>query len=256
MKTNVKLWLIPLLVMGLAATAYCEPVSSETAAILRTHIKLLQAKVKTQAATIKTLQAEVRRLTLATKVQDVSIERIVLYATRQAGIRLSIKAKGTSVRKLDFDRKVRKEITAMLDKGIITLTYPVIDVLEESEGTVKVRVGCPAEIARVGSGPSRAAWFAAKRGYHRVFSFRLTDTQALAIKKGAKLILKGRATIFHSAAASHVSDARLSVLHVPGNQAPDSYGNLLPALIMNTIEFTLNNKTIESVYTATPRVNR
>ena len=146
------------------------------------------------------------------------------------------------------------KIKSMLAKGPITLTYQIFDAKTAEGGGVKLSVGYPKEVLDACVAVRARTRKQAKSdiaGNYKTFSIILSSKQALTLRKGAKLVLKGKAELrVKSTSREHPEDTltvfsnsyfKRSIWH---HAMPDFVRD--HDLIMENFTFLLNGKAVES----------
>ena len=277
--------LVTLIVLGFAEVATCEV--GETV-VLKAQLKLLQGKIDRQARELKALHERVEQLKqtnarlkglcdkagIDTKVAEdrdpptkpdrstpgapdkpsavrsipVNIRQVLIYASQRTE---AAKKEKMAIGRTKVIDDALVKIKSMLSRGPITLTYRVINVDTRKEGEVELKVGYPKEVldacvAAKTLTRKRAASLAMSS--NGTVSIIMSSKQALTVRKGAKLILRGKAKLYERTPPSGFPKGTVVVFR-------QAYGWPWPVksfirthyLLMEDFTFTLNGKKVESV---------
>ena len=276
---HCKWFIVALVVLGFADFAPCEV--GETV-VLKAQLKLLQGKLDRQAGELKALQERVEQLKqtnarlkdlcdkagIDTKVPEdrnpvtkpagssatgsekptvksipVSIRRVLLYAFQRAEIAKKEKMEVGRVKVLD---DALLKIKSMLAMGPITLTYQVLNVNTVEGGAMRLSVGHPQEVLDACVGAKKFTRDDLKRlatVNAGTFSIILSAKQALAIRKGARFVLNGKARLYDR---SKDPEGMLAViLRSPYRVGLPSFVNW-NLLVMENFTILLNGKEVKS----------
>lgn len=252
MKRSIILLLFVLAVTGYAQ--YATP-DSETVAVLRAHVKLLQAKVTKQEAQIRDLQNQLKKagtpIAAQKKTPDrpVNIGRVMAYAFNQAALAASA-AEYPNVRMV-LVKTAREELRAKLKQGPITLTFSVLDV-KAVDGLVHLSVSHSTEMLAVLKAFTkyRHRIPITAKTHNRTFIFKMPIKQAMKIQKGARLVLKGKAVpYFKWPVPARVLFVLAKHGYASSYRATKSDPTeIVPVLLMDTIEFTLNGTKVNTIH--------
>ena len=274
--------MVTLVVLGIADFAVCE---IDETVLLKTQMKLLQGKIDKQARELQALQERVEQLKqtnarlkglcekagVDTKIPEAPIPTTPTDRKTAGGsgkpTAKSIPVSITQVLSYTFQRTAaadREKLSigrtkvinaaiakaqAMLARGPITLTYRVINVNVRTEGTVALSVGYPREVmnacvaAKTLSQKRAAALAMSSNG---TVSIAMSSKQALAIRKGAKLIFHGKTKLYASQPSRGFSAGSLVIFR-------QSYGWPWPVkslirthyLVMENSKILLNGTEVE-----------
>jgi hypothetical protein len=247
---HINIIVLTLVILG--SVAQCE-ITENT--ILKAQIKMLEAKIRSQAAEIKALKQVKTPITKpAVKPADsvakpTYVRGMLTYAFARAKI---AEKEETTVRATKTINDARIKIQSMLAEGSITLTYQILNVDSTDDGNVRLAVGYPKEtLATSGRVASTTKY--------RTFLIVMSNEQALMVSKGNKLIVRGEATLCNKADINYTSyrgglqgfnsggpSDGLVVLHHGAYRRQRNYATIFPGLFMRTFTFTLNGKEVES----------
>jgi hypothetical protein len=224
--------LVTLVVLGFAEVAPCEV--GETV-VLKAQLKLLQSKVDRQTGELNALRERVEQLKqtntrlkglcdkagIDTKVQEtsnpaatepdqkpiggsakptarsipVSFKQVLAYTFHQTG---AAEKEKMSIGRTKVIERALVKTKAMLARGPIILTYRVVNLDTDKEGEVKLNVGYPKEVldacVAAKTLTRKKAMTLEMRSYG-TFSITMSSKQALTVRKGAKIILRGKASL-------------------------------------------------------------
>jgi hypothetical protein len=125
----------------------------------------------------------------------VSFKQVLAYTFHQTG---AAEKEKMSIGRTKVIERALAKTKAMLARGPITLTYRVITLDTEKEGEVKLNVGYPREVLDACVAAKtltlKKAMSLEMRSYG-TFSIALSSKQALTVRKGAKIILRGKASL-------------------------------------------------------------
>jgi len=223
---------IALIVLGLVDLAECEV---DETVLLKAQLKLLQGKIDKQTSELRILRERVEQLKqtnerlkglcdkagIDTKVPEernpttkpdpntttgsekptvkstpVSMRRVLLYAFQREII---AKKEKMEVGKMKVMEDTLATMESMLAKGPTTLSYQVLDVSVETDGSVRLSVGCPQEVLDACVAAKKFSRTDSKNlatSAAGAFSIALSGKEALAIRKGTRLIVKGNARFY------------------------------------------------------------
>lgn len=250
----------------------------DQSAILQAQVRMLRKKLEKQTAEIEALRAQIERLkeekarlkdlchkagidasatgdrrpaakpawkgtgastkTPTDKAIPVSIRHVLAYAFQRAEAAENEK---TEVRQQKILDDALARVKSMLARGPITLTYEVIDVKATEENVVRISVGYPKEVldACVTAKQITPAQSKSMVGsHHRYFSVAIPKNEALAVKKGARSVLRGKAELD----SSRREDA-LTVFERGWLYYEPSFVRSTP-LIMKTFTFSLRGREV------------
>jgi len=232
---HCKWFLVALVVFGFADCASCEV--GETV-VLKAQLKLLQGKIDKQVGELKALRERVEQLKqtnarlkglcdkagIDTKVPEdhnlptkpdrdtggasdkptvarsipVNIRQVLIYASQRTE---AAKKEKMAIGRTKVIDDALVKIKSMLVRGPITLTYRVLNVDTRKEGEVELKVGYPKQVldACVATKTlTRKRATSLEMSSNGTVSVIMSSKQALTVRKGAKLILNGRARLYDS----------------------------------------------------------
>ncbi|MBT7496976.1 hypothetical protein HN662_01485, partial [Candidatus Woesearchaeota archaeon] len=167
------------------------------------------------------------------KLKNVKPTSILSYTFEQIKVAGSME---TDIRKTKVINEARKKIKFMLNESFITLTYPILNVTVENG--VRLSVGYPLEL--MSNYADRQL---------RIFSFELSDDEALAIRKGSKLVLTGKASLCNldGTPFSKVKGGLVVLSEQRYGYSSNSFYPIISGLHLKKFTFTLDGKEVKFI---------
>ena len=175
----------------------------------------------------------------------VSFKQVLAYTFHQTG---AAEKEKMSIGRTKVIERALAKTKAMLARGPITLTYRVLTVDTEKEGEVKLNVGYPKEVLDACVAAKtltlKKAMSLEMRSYG-TFSIALSSKQALTVRKGAKIILRGKASLHGKSPSRESSAGSMVVFRLYGWPTPVRSFIRRHYLLLQDYTLLLNGRKVE-----------